>query len=201
MTNIKHKQGNAPQQKLRRYRLIGIAALFMAAAGLLVNYHGFRPQNADTGTQVLLHRFRVNPVKTKVHLYFADPGERFLTAEDRMISQPGSVVDRARRIVSALIDGPEGPLTPTVPPETRLLALYVTQDGTAYADFDRAITEKHPGGTYSELLTIFSITNTLALNLPEIQAVKILIEGREAKTLAGHIDIRFPFRPNMLMIK
>ena len=118
-----------------------------------------------------------------------------------MISQPGSVVDRARRIVSALIDGPEGPLTPTVPPETRLLALYVTQDGTAYADFDRAITEKHPGGTYSELLTIFSITNTLALNLPEIQAVKILIEGREAKTLAGHIDIRFPFRPNMLMIK
>jgi hypothetical protein len=45
------------------------------------------------------------------------------------------------------------------------------------------------------------MVNTLALNIPEIEAVKILIEGREAKTLAGHIDIRRPFRANMLMIK
>jgi hypothetical protein len=41
----------------------------------------------------------------------------------------------------------------------------------------------------------------LALNIPEVEAVKILIEGREAKTLAGHVDIRFSFRPDILMIK
>jgi spore germination protein GerM len=103
--------------------------------------------------------------------------------------------------MEALIEGPRGPLSPTIPSGTKVLALYVTQAGMAYIDFNRAITENHPGGTFSELLTIFSIVNTLALNIDEIEAVKILIEGREAKTLAGHIDIRRPFRPNMLIIK
>ncbi|MBW2566494.1 MAG: GerMN domain-containing protein [Deltaproteobacteria bacterium] len=53
----------------------------------------------------------------------------------------------------------------------------------------------------SELFTIFSVVNTLALNIPEVDAVKILIEGREVKTLAGHMDIRSSFRPDLLMIK
>ncbi|MBW1775858.1 MAG: GerMN domain-containing protein [Deltaproteobacteria bacterium] len=115
--------------------------------------------------------------------------------------EPDNVVQRARVMVSALIDGPKAALTPTLPAETKLLALHVTDSGTAYVDFSRVISEKHPGGSLSELLTIFSVVNTLSLNIPEIKAVKILIEGREAKTLAGHIDIRFPFRPNLLMVK
>ena len=41
----------------------------------------------------------------------------------------------------------------------------------------------------------------LILGLIKPDSGKILIEGREADTLAGHIDIRRPFRPNMLMIK
>jgi hypothetical protein len=68
-------------------------------------------------------------------------------------------------------------------------------------DFDRAVKNKHPGGALSELFTVFSVVNTLALSMPEVEAVKIMIEGREAETMAGHIDIRLPFRPDILMIK
>jgi len=39
------------------------------------------------------------------------------------------------------------------------------------------------------------------LNIPEIHAVKILIGGRESMTLAGHIDLRFPLKANMLLIR
>ena len=63
------------------------------------------------------------------------------------------------------------------------------------------VSEKHPGGTLTELLSIYSVVNTLSLNISEIEAVKFLIEGREAKTLAGHIDLRYPFEPDLLMIK
>ena len=148
------------------------------------------------------HRgFLPNLAKARVHLYFSDGDSSFLTSEVRTLALPDSMVRRARMVVDALIEGPKGPLTPTIPPETKVLALYVTQEGTAYVDFNRAIAEKHPGGTLSEMLTIFSIVNTLAINIPEIVAVKILIGGGEAKTLAGHIDIQFPFRPDMLMIK
>jgi hypothetical protein len=50
-------------------------------------------------------------------------------------------------------------------------------------------------------MTIFSIVNSLILNIPEVDAVKILIEGRESMTLAGHIDLRSSFKANLLLIR
>jgi hypothetical protein len=50
-------------------------------------------------------------------------------------------------------------------------------------------------------LTIYSLVNTLVLNLPEIDRIKILINGREATTLGGHVDLQFPFNANMLLIR
>jgi hypothetical protein len=63
------------------------------------------------------------------------------------------------------------------------------------------IRENHPAGTLSELFTVYSVVNSISLNVPEIEAIKILIEGQEATTLAGHVDIRFPLQPDILMIK
>ncbi len=186
----------------RRYSLIAALAICIGAAGLLVYwYRVLHLPEIELNTESGPRRFLPKPAKARTHLYFSDAGDRFLTAEDRTLALPDSVVVRAKIMVNALIEGPTTPLTPTLPLEAKLLALHITDDGIAYVDFNRAISEKHPGGTLSELLTIFSVVNTLALNLPEIEAVKILIEGREAGTLAGHIDIRFPFRPNLLMVK
>ena len=51
------------------------------------------------------------------------------------------------------------------------------------------------------MMTIWSIVNTLVLNVPEIEAVKILIGGGEAETLAGHIDLSRPLRANMPLVR
>ena len=104
-------------------------------------------------------------------------------------------------IIENLIRGPKKELVRTIPEGTTLNALYVTHDGTAYVDMSEAIKENHPGGSESELITIYSIVNSLILNIPEIDAVKILIEGNESMTLAGHVDLRFPFEANMLLIR
>jgi hypothetical protein len=42
----------------------------------------------------------------------------------------------------------------------------------------------------SETLTIHSILATLQANLPQIQAARFLINGRQSDTLAGHADLR-----------
>ena len=187
---------------VRRYSTIAFLVVCIAAAGLLAyRYRVLWLPEREHESDVLHRRFTPKPAKVRAHLYFSDADHRYLTSEVRPLALPDSVVLRARKIIDALIQGPEGPLTPTVPPGTKLLALQITPDGIAYLDFNRAITENHPGGTLSELLTIFSVVNTLAVNIPEIQAVKILVGGREAETLAGHIDIRFPFRPDMRMIQ
>jgi hypothetical protein len=89
----------------------------------------------------------------------------------------------------------------TIPAGTTLRALFVAPDQTAYVDLTATLKDAHPGGIQSEQMTIFSIVNSLILNITEINAVKILIDGREAMTLAGHIDLRFPFKANMLLIR
>jgi spore germination protein GerM len=89
----------------------------------------------------------------------------------------------------------------TIPAGTKLLALFVAPDGTTYLDLTATLKDGHPRGIQSEQMTIFSIVNSLILNIPEINAVKILIDGHESMTLAGHIDLRFPFKANMLLIR
>ena len=49
---------------------------------------------------------------------------------------------------------------------------------------------KHPGGALDELFTVYTIVNVLTVNLPAIQRVQILIDGKEVDTLAGHVDLR-----------
>ena len=137
----------------------------------------------------------------KVHLYFADKDHSFLKAEARIISQSSDPAESGKTIIEALIKGPLESLMRTIPVDTNLRAFYVTQDGTAYVDLTEEVKERHPGGIKTELITIYSIVNSLTLNIPEIDAVKILIKGHESMTLAGHIDLRFPIKANMLLIR
>ncbi len=139
--------------------------------------------------------------QSAVYLYFADKGNSFLIAEKRVFSNSDNPAELGTLIVKALVDGPKEELMRTIPEGTTLRAFYIAQDGTAYLDFSNVITEQHPGGCKSELITIYSIVNSLILNIPEIEAVKILLEGLESNTLAGHIDLKLPFRANMLLIR
>jgi spore germination protein GerM len=138
--------------------------------------------------------------KDLVHLYFATRDNDFLTAEERMISS-SDPVNLAALIIRELITGSRKNLVRTIPEKTKLNAVFITGDGIAYVDISEAARRKHPGGVQSERLTIFSIVNSLILNIAEIKAVKILIQGKESMTLAGHIDLRFPFKANMLIVR
>ncbi len=140
-------------------------------------------------------------VKTVVHLYFLNSSKNFLTAEERVIARSPDPQEFSAQIVAELINGPQKELIATVPQQARLRALFVAENGIGYVDLSQTIREHHPGGNFTELMTIYSIVNSLVLNVAQIKAVKILIEGQEALTLAGHIDLRFPFKANMLLIR
>lgn len=139
--------------------------------------------------------------KLVVHLYFSEKNNSFLTAEEKNLFHSDNPVEFAKTIIQALIDGPRKGYMRTIPAGTAIRALYVTRDGTAYVDISNTIKDTHPGGIKTELFTIYSIVNSLILNIPEIDAVKLLIGGRESMTLAGHIDLGSPFKANMLLIR
>ena len=60
-------------------------------------------------------------------------------------------------------------------------------------DFTRKVSEDHVGGLTQEAASISAVVNSLMANVKTIQKVQIIIEGTEAETLAGHIDLSQPF--------
>jgi spore germination protein GerM len=139
--------------------------------------------------------------KAAVNLYFSDKDNFYLMAETRTLPHPAEPNDFGKVIVQALEKGPTGGLTRTIPQGTRVRAFYLAEGGAAVVDLSESVSENHPGGCKTEMLTIYSLVNSLILNIPEIGSVKILIGGREAMTLAGHVELRFPFKANMLLIR
>jgi len=176
---------------------------------LLIGYVTLHPfQLADAQTQSIsrddsqLNSDSPQPSdKIAAHLYFADRSNSFLKSELRIMRQPGDPVEFGRAIIDALIKGPQKGLIRTIPDGTELSAIYIDPNNVCYVDLSGPIRTKHSGGINSELLTIYSVVNSLILNVSEIKRVKILIDGNEAPTLAGHINLQLPFRANMLLIR
>jgi len=133
----------------------------------------------------------VQPVPTEmveVTLYFSDSQAMYLVPEKRKIPQTSSL---ARQAVIELIKGPENSdLYSTIPEGTQINEVYIADD-IAYIDLSEEIFKNHPGGSSGELMTVYSIVNTLT-EIPPIKGVQILVEGNETKSLVGHIDISMP---------
>ena len=78
--------------------------------------------------------------------------------------------------------------------------MYVSDRNEAFVDLDATVRAKHPGGSMNELFTVYTIVNAITTNLPDVQSVQLLIDGREVDTLAGHVDLRRPLRKNEALI-
>jgi hypothetical protein len=136
-----------------------------------------------------------------VQLYFSDSNERFLVPEQRIIPRPKSLNGKAEELVRALMEGPKTNLVRTLPEGLKLQSVTVDKNGTARVSFNRKLIDDHPGGTASEMATLYSMANTLALNLQEIKRVKLLVDGKEFTTIKGHVDTREPILPDRDLIK
>lgn len=132
-------------------------------------------------------------------LYFSDDQAMYLLPERRKAAV-GKGETTGEAIVRELIKGPSGAgLKRTIPPETGLLSLSV-ENGVAYVDFSKGIRDSRYGGSAGESMLIYSIVNSLT-ELPEINQVQILVEGKKIESLYGHIGITEPLGPNPGLIQ
>jgi hypothetical protein len=74
----------------------------------------------------------------------------------------------------------------------RLLDLYLDRDGTIYIDLDDGIKKTFKGDASEELNIVAGLYRGIRPALPDLKAMKILIQGREAESLGGHINILRP---------
>lgn len=135
-----------------------------------------------------------------VTLYFLTESGRF-SPERRAISPEGTLDAQARRVIEELMKGPAGSLTRVLPLGTGLRSIYLHPDGAAYVDFDAGFSRGLTGGSEDGLTAIWSVTDTLAANFPEVTHVKILVEGEEVRDLGGHLDLSRPLVPDMTLVE
>ncbi|MEO7274628.1 MAG: GerMN domain-containing protein, partial [Vicinamibacterales bacterium] len=128
--------------------------------------------------------------------YVTDDGAQLIGVQ-REVPFGELAPEQARRIVEAQLAAPSEPLVSAMPAGTTLRSLYITDRGDAFVDLSGDVRTKHTGGALDELLTVYTIVNGLTVNLPAIQRVQILIDGKEVDTLAGHVDLRHPFQKQL----
>jgi Sporulation and spore germination len=130
-------------------------------------------------------------------LYYVSEDGLSLPGIQREIQFAEPIVEQARRIVEAQLAEAPPPYVSSIPPGTSLRALFIGERGEAFVDLSADVRSKHPGGALDELFTTYAIVNALTVNLPAITRVQILIDGKEADTLAGHVDLRHPLQKNL----
>lgn len=117
--------------------------------------------------------------------------------EERLLPSRDRPAKDLLGVMQALCAGPgsTGAIS-ALPPGTRALSAFVDPDDQAIVlDFSRELSTGHPGGSLAETATLTSILRTVALNFPGSRSCTILIEGSQAETLAGHVDLLRPFDP------
>ena len=134
-------------------------------------------------------------------LFFASTNGLNLVPVLQEVVLAKGLVPQGRAILTAQLQSPPPPYGSVIPEGTTLRAFYVTERGDAFVDLSFETDARHIGGTSAELLAVNAIVHAVTANLTTIQRVQILIDGREADTLAGHVDLRRPLEPDMSLVR
>jgi hypothetical protein len=179
----------------------GLAALVLIAISIARMYAPARPVPSDAP----ITRSPTTPKETAhitATLFFGAPDGQSLAPMRRDVALAETVVDQGRQILAAqLSEVPPAPYVSVIPAATMLRAFYVTERGDAFVDLSSDIVRGHPGGSLNELLTVYAIVNAVSANLPAVRRVQILVDGKEADTIAGHVDLRRPLTRNDSLVR
>lgn len=134
-------------------------------------------------------------------LFYATPeGDALLPVRSEVPLAEG-LEAQGRHIVAAQLAPPPDPYVSAIPAGTMLRAFYVTSRGDAFVDLSSEVSTAHSGGSLTELLTVQAIVNAVTANLPAVQRVQILVDGKEVDTIAGHVDVRRPLTRDASLVR
>jgi spore germination protein GerM len=126
-----------------------------------------------------------------VILFVATDSDGTLRKTQVTVPLPPERSERDRAVLRALLGQYlKSPSSHSIGPGADVREVYLMGEDTAIVDMNTAFAEAHPSGVLAEELTVASIVVTLNANDSKIARVKILVNGQERDTLAGHADLR-----------
>jgi Sporulation and spore germination len=176
-----------------RHLIIGVAVLLAVALGM--SFYVWRMRShVDRGEVSAVDTQPVAPPVSgsneQVTLYVAYDDAGVLRPKPVRIPLPAGRQERAGEILRALVTLYLDKSSPhPLGAGSEIRDVYLVDPGLAVIDLNAAFADNHRSGVLVEELTIVSLIQTLSANIPEVSRVKILVEGNERDTLAGHADL------------
>jgi hypothetical protein len=176
-----------------RHLMIGVSAMLALALGMSVYVWHMRGRVRQAETQPEFSDPVAAPVQgptEQVTLFVAYDEPGVLRAQAASIPLPAGRQERAQELLRALLGlyldkSSSHPLGPG----SEVREVYLVDPGLAVIDLNDAFADGHRSGVLIEELTVASLVQTLAANIPGISRVKILVGGKDRETLAGHADL------------
>jgi sporulation and spore germination protein len=176
-----------------RHLQIAMAVLMVAALGLTFYAWHMRKAAASTPVATVDTRPLVPPVAgptERVALFVAHDEDGTLRAESAQIPMPSGRQQRAEELARALLSLYLEKNSPhALGPGSEVRSVFLVDPGVAVIDMNSAFADTHRSGVLVEELTVMSLIHTISANTPGLLKVKILIDGQERDTLAGHADL------------
>ena len=161
-------------------------------------------QRGEEAARAKLSQYALQPNNGTTQLatlYFPALNEIKIMPESRSITWAQADADRVRQIVLALAEGSHQGYGHPLSASASVRAVFVAGDGTAYLDLSNESFSDFEPGIQSETLAVYSIVNSIIVNLPSVKRVQFLIQGQEVETLDGHADLTAAFTPDLTRIK
>ena len=176
-----------------RQLLFAVVVLLIGALGLFVYALRMRGRVSQVPTTAEDLRPVAPPVAgatERVALFIAWDDAGVLHPQPATIPLPSNRQQRAEELLRALVRAYQDKNSPhPIPPGSDIRSVYLVDPGLAVIDLNAAFANGHRSGVLEEELTVTSLIQTLAANVPGILKVKILVDGKERDTLAGHADL------------
>jgi hypothetical protein len=155
----------------------------------------------ETGIEPRPIAVDVDQQRGEVDLYFPGRGGR-LYPERREIELAEDRAARVEVIVREVLSGPRSEeLRAPLPAGTTLDGVDLGDDGTAFVSLRSSEQTAPPSsGSKRELLMVFSLVDSIVLNVPDTERVALLWNGRQRSTFAGHVDTTRPLLPDTSLV-
>jgi Sporulation and spore germination len=185
----------------RRYLILAGILVVLVIAGLgMFAVERFMPPRR-TAVRVTPPPAPTATAHINATLFYGSLDGQALIPLRREVPLADGIVAQGEQILRAQLAEAPAPLTSVVPKGTTLRAFYVTDRGDAFVDLSKDVSTAHPGGTLLELMTVYSIVDAVTGNLPKVQRVQILVEGKAVDTIAGHVDVRRPLARDVSLVR
>jgi hypothetical protein len=176
-----------------RHLVIATAVLLMAAMGLSFYAWHMRKTVAQKPAATIDTRPLAPPVAgptEHVTLFVAYDADGSLRATSAQIPMPSGRQQRAEELLRALLSFYLDKNSPHVlGAGAEVRSVFLVDPGVAVIDLNSAFADTHRSGVLVEDLTVASLIHTISANISGILRVKILVDGKERETLAGHADL------------